>query len=257
MFWLFEKECPYCHEESFSFRELLALDYFNAQECKVCGESVRNDGFRQLLILPAVLLSTFIGFVISSLLPNSLTPFGFLMIFVLIASAITLLAKPVKIEFASRFIPDPNNDKIICVSGWSEDELRTMVNDFIDEGTLAARIDLHKRPDADFCLTFPEDIPAREFVSLINYLNYPVNVEPTERSIAIGGKATLNSEFQGIPESLVGKKAIFYTPENDEDHDVVYLKTEGGTFAASFSRDDRWEEVNDPRLSASVSLLIS
>jgi len=254
---LFEKECPYCHEESFNFRELLALDYFNVRECKFCGESVRNDGFRQLLILPAILLSAFVGLVIFSLLPNSLMPLGFLMIFVLIAGAITLLAKPVKLEFAPQFIPDPNNDKIICVSGWSEDELRTIVNNFIDEGTLAARIDLQKQSDSVCCLTFPDDIPAREFVSLINYLNYPVNVEPTARPITIGGKATLNSEFQGIPKSLVGRKAIFYTPENDEDHDVVYLKTEGGAFATWFSHDDRWEQVNDPRLSASVGLLTS
>ena len=47
------------------------------------------------------------------------------------------------------------------------------------------------------------------------------------------------------------------TPENDEDHDLVYLKTEGGAFATSFSYDDRWEPVNDPRLSASVGLLTS
>jgi hypothetical protein len=179
------------------------------------------------------------------------------MIFVLIAAAITLLEKPVKVESASPFVPDPHNDKIICVSGWGEDELRTMVNNFIDEGTLAARIDLEKLPDANFCLNFPDDIPAREFVSLINYLNYPVNVEPTAKPIAIGGKATLNSEFQGIPKSLVGKKAIFYTPENDEDHDVVYLKTEESAFATSFSHDDRWEQVNDPRLSPSVGLLTS
>lgn len=257
MFRLFPKECPYCHEESFSFRELLALDYFNAKECKVCGESVRNDGFRQLLILPAILFSAFIGLVIFSLLPNSLTPFGFLLIFVLMASVTILLAKPVKVEFASPFVADPYNDKIICVSGWSEEELRTIVNDFIDEGTLAARIDLHRRPDASLDLTFPDDIPAREFVSLINYLSYPVNAEPAGRSIAVGGTATLNSEFQGIPESLLGRKAIFYTPEDDEDHDVVYLSVEDAVFAASFSRDDGWEPINESRLPAKVSLLTS
>src|ERR1044072_2426012 len=96
MFRLLEKECPYCHEESFSIRELFALDFFTDQECKACGKSVRNDGFHQLLIIPAIILSAFIGLVILNVLPNSLTPFGFLLIFVLMGSVIILLATPVQ-----------------------------------------------------------------------------------------------------------------------------------------------------------------
>ena len=259
MFRPLTKECPHCHEESFSFRELISLDYFNFKECKVCGKLARNDGFRQLLTIPGALLAMFIGVVIFSLLPDLLMPLGLLLIAVLMAGMITLLAKPVRFESsetdAPPFIPDPNNDKIIYVSGWTEEELRPMVDDFIEEGSLSPRIDLHKQHDTLYHLTFPEDIWACDFASLINYLNYSVKTESAGRSIAVGGRATLNSEFEGIPKSLMGTKAIFYGPENNEEHDVVYLKTDAAVFATSFLQGSSWEPVSESRLPANVKIL--
>src|SRR6516165_2635804 len=120
------KECPHCHEDSFGFRELLALDYFSPDECKACGKLVRNDGFRQLLIVPGILVAFFLGYVILVSLPSSLEPFGLPLFIVLAVLPLIFLAKPVKFDLKADlgpFTPDPNNDKVILVKGWKEDEL--------------------------------------------------------------------------------------------------------------------------------------
>jgi hypothetical protein len=67
----------------------------------------------------------------------------------------------------------------------------------------------------------------------------------------------LNSDFHGIPTSLVGKKAILHVPENDQDYDVVYMQTETETTFAKSMSERAWRHVNDPRLSSEVKMLIS
>lgn len=258
------KECPHCHEDSFGVRELFSLDYFGADECKACGKLVRNDGFRQLLTLPTILLALFLGFVIFSLIPSPFEPVGVLLVLFLVALPIVLLAKPVKADDPEAeltpFIPDFENDKVIMVSGWNEEELRKILDDFVEEDASAAhecRIDINQRSQNFQRLTFPEDIHPSEFACLVNYLNYPMNPGLVERSIIVAGKTTLNSDFQDIPLSLEGKKAILYVPENDQDYDVVYMQTEtGATFAKSMS-EQAWRHVKDPRLSSDVKMLIS
>jgi hypothetical protein len=258
------KECPHCHEHSFGVRELFSLDYFSADECRACGKLVRNDGFRQFLTLPTILVALFLGTVIFSLIPSSLEPFGLLLIIVLAALPVVLLAKPVRVDEAESeltpFIPDLENDKVIMVSGWNEDELRKILDDFVEEEASAAhecRIDINTQSQNFHRLTFPADIHPSEFAGLVNYLNYPMNLGLAERSITVAGETTLNSDFHGIPTSLVGKKAILHVPENDQDYDVVYMQTEtGATFAKSMS-EGAWRPVNEPRLSGDVQTLIS
>ena len=173
-----------------------------------------------------------------------------------------LTAKPVKAESEptdlSPFTPDPNNDKTILIQGWSEEELRRILDDFVEEDLtafVAFRIELEKRLENSFVLTFPEDIHPAEFVSLINYLAYPFSFDADGRAIIVAGKTTLNSDFDGLVKSLEGKKAILYLPQNDENHDEVYLHTKSGmTLAKSFNKGV-WRKVKDPRLSNAVESL--
>jgi hypothetical protein len=105
-------------------------------------------------------------------------------------------------------------------------------------------------------LTFPEDIHPFVFTSLVNYLLYPIEFAVVDRSIAVAGKATLDSAFEGIPESLCGEKAVLYIPEDDQDYDVVYLQTSSGAnLAYSFSEDEGWKPAKAARLSLDVESL--
>ena len=257
------KECPHCHEESFGVRELFQLDYFSPDQCKACGKLVRNDGFRQFLTIPAILVTLFLGFVVFALLPNSLQPFDLLLVIVLVALPVVLLAKPVKTDYPkvelAPFLPDPKNDKVIMVRGWNEDELRKILDDFIEEDLSGApryKIDIEKRYENSYRLIFPQDIHPAVFTSLVNYLAYPIDFGLKERSVSVVGKTTLNFAF-GVSESLVGEKAIIYIPEKDEDYDAVYMQTEAGASFANSLDEMIWRPVNNARLSSEVKMLIS
>ena len=262
MGWSLTKDCPHCHEESFGFRELFQLDYFSADQCKACGKLVRNDGFRQFLSIPAILVALFLAYVGFASLPNSLQPFGFLLVLVSVLLTPMLLAKPVRLDHPKTdlpaFTPDPNNDKLIVVSGWSEEELHGILDDFIEEDLSQSpsyQIDIAKRYERLFGLTFPGDIHPALFLYLVNYLNSPVNCGLDGHSIAVVGKTTLNSDFEGVGLSLIGKRAILYVPDNDEDYDVVYLRAETGTILeTSFSRET-WRQVPEPRMGSEVKRL--
>ena len=167
-------------------------------------------------------------------------------------------AKSEQADVAS-FVPDPNNDKVIIVRGWDDNELGKVVGDFINtyenDGYPAYTIEPHKQGEKTFRLTFPKDIHPLLFTFLVNYAAYPFDLDLSHRSIVVAGKTTLTSLFEGVDPSLIGQKAILYLPENDQDHDVVYLHTAGNTFANSFS-ELAWRRVSDVRLSIEVTRLL-
>lgn len=257
------KECPHCGVDDFGLWDLLklTLNYSHPSECRSCGGLVRNSGWSELLTLLATAFVLVLDFVfLFRLLPESL---AICLLIVLIPLPAMFFAKPVKAEDLDTdpapFTPNPNNDKAILIQGWNEDELRQILDDFVEEDLsafAAFRVEIAQRLENSFVLTFPEDVHPAEFLALINYLAYPINVDPDGRSITVAGTTTLNSDFDGLPKSFEGKKAFLYLPEDDEDYDVVYLQTEsGGTLAKSFN-EGVWRKVKDARLSSAVKSLV-
>lgn len=157
------------------------------------------------------------------------------------------------------FVPDANNDKVIIVKGWDDKELGKVIDDFINtyknDGYPAYTIEPHKQGERTFRLMFPKDIHPLLFTFLVNYAAYPFDLDLSHRSIVVAGEITLTSLFEGIYPSFIGQKAILYLPENDQDHDVVYMHTAGNTFANSFS-ELVWRRVSDARLSIEVKQLL-
>jgi hypothetical protein len=256
------KKCPHCHEETFGWRELISLDCFTTDECKNCHKLVRNSGWRQLLAPLAFISIILAALPLLEFIPSEKSVLLIPVAVIVLPLVLVLMAKPVKAENPQTdpapFTPDPDNDKAILIQGWNEDELRKILDDFVEEDLsafAAFRIEIEGRLETSFALTFPEDIHPAEFASLINYLAYPVNFDPAGRSIIVAAKTTLNSDFDGLPKSLEGKKALLYLPENDEDYDVVYLQTESGVTLAKSFNEGAWRKVNDARLSSAVKSL--
>ena len=258
------KSCPHCHEETFGWRELVALNFFTVKECENCHKSVRNSGWRQLLVAPAIVTIVLAGIALSTIIPSGKSVFLIPVAVLVMPLVLVLTAKPVKAEVSqtdrSPFTPDPGNDKLILVQGWNEDELRKILNDFVEQDLSAFAafdIGIQNRFENSFALTFPEDIHPTEFVCLIHYLAHPFDFDLTERSIIVAGKTTLNSDFDGLPKSFAGKKALLFLPENDDDYTVVYLQVESeGTLAKSLSKGD-WLKTKDARLSSAVVSLMN
>jgi hypothetical protein len=148
------------------------------------------------------------------------------------------------------------NDKLVLVKGWDESEISKIIGDFIAsyeaDDYPAYTIESHKQSEKLYQLTFPQDIHPTLFTFLVNYLAYPFDLDATNRSIIVAGKTTLSSDFEAMGAQLAGEKAVLYIPENDQEHDVVYLQTESGVvFAHSFSEME-WRRVADARLSSEV-----
>lgn len=171
-----------------------------------------------------------------------------------------IVAKPVRADTpridSPPFTPDPHNDKSIVVKGWNESELDKIIDDFVAQCDSPPRIQAHKRFEREFVLTFPEDIPSFDYVALVNYLTYPIELNAPGQSIAVIGKATLTSGFQGIPESLIGKTASFYIPEDDQDFDVVCVETVDHSALRYSLSQQAWRAADDRRVSAKVSLFL-
>lgn len=257
------KRCPHCHEQTFGVRELFALSYFNWDECKSCGKLVRNDGLRQFLVIPATIIAVLLCIPLFSILPEGMQPFFIPLGFVLIVLPQLVLAKPVKAEYSEfdtpPFTPELENDKEILVEGWNEEELRQIARDFIDQDRtdLAQfKVEVHERFENSFRLTFPEDIPPYDFACFVNYLANPIDFDLRGRAIVVVGRSTLNSDFQSVPEALMGEKAIFYPPQDDQDYDVVYLHTEtGATLENRIGHETNWRQVKRPRIGSDVKRL--
>ena len=168
--------------------------------------------------------------------------------------------KGVSTKSVSSFTPNLTNDKIILVKGWNEIEIQKIINGFIEsykgDGYPAYAIEPHKKEENVFRLTFPKDIHPTLFTFLINYLAYPFDLDFENRSVIVGGKTTLSAEFDGVESAFVGKRAVLYVPQDDRDHDVVYMQIESGiNFANSFT-ELKWKRVNDARLASEVGNLI-
>jgi hypothetical protein len=256
------KECPHCHANSFGWRELVTLDSFTPRECQNCHKLVRNSGWRQLLA-PLAIISIFLAAIpLLEFLPPDKAVFLIPVAVIVLPLVLVLIAKPVRAEDPqidlSPFTPDPNNDKAILIQGWNEDELRQILDDFVEEDLsafAAFRIEIEKRLESSFALTFPEDVHPAEFLSLINYLAYPINFDPAGRSIIVAGKTTLTSDFDGLPQTFAGKKALLYLPENDEDYDVVFMQTDSGVTLANSFNEGVWRRVHEARLSKALMSL--
>jgi len=158
------------------------------------------------------------------------------------------------------FAPDPYNDKVVFVQGWDETEMRKIIADFVktyeNDGYPPYSIEPHKQNDKLFHLQFPNDIHPLLFTFLVNYIAYPFDLNPANRQIVVAGTSTLTRGYEGLDDSLIGRKALVYLPENDQDHTIVYMHFSDGTTYANSFHDVVWRRVTDARLSPDVTRLV-
>ena len=155
------------------------------------------------------------------------------------------------------FTGNPLNDKQIMVQGWAEPELRRMLADFekMYAGQLGpAYAVVLQNNGSSIRLSFPNDLPGDKFCFLVNYLHYPEGFDLKNRSVAVSGHGTLSDE-PGLPDkALVGQRALFYVPANDQKYDLVYVRVGERTFENSFA-SARWKPVDDSRFPPGVAPL--
>ena len=152
-----------------------------------------------------------------------------------------------------------SNDKFIFVQGWNEAELKKILNDFKkiyeSDNYPAYSINIKSESINKYKLIFPDDIHPSLFIFLVNYLCYPFDLDFNNREITAAGETTLNKDFQGISPILMGQKAIFYTPKDNKDKDVVYLYSKNNTTLKMSFTNMEWENAFEPRFNELVKKL--
>jgi hypothetical protein len=145
----------------------------------------------------------------------------------------------------------------IIVSGWTDQELPGILADFVEpyDDRLDSKFDFQIEPydKGASRITFPHGISAEIFSFLVNYLQYPKNYDLTTRSVLVIGKAVLTPGFHPPDKNLIGQKAMFYIPSNDQKYDQVYIRVANETFVNSFAAR-HWKKVSDPSLPAGVEI---
>jgi hypothetical protein len=151
------------------------------------------------------------------------------------------------------FVPDPQNDKTLLVFGWSEGEVKKIIDDFAVLYELPGGIDYRIRSEGNrLRLVFPDDIEPGLFAFLINYVRYPKGLEPGDRRVESIGMTTLSPAFSLPTPTLAGKRAVIYVPLNDKEYDLVFVSVDGKAYENSFAVNC-WRAVGDARMPAEAA----
>jgi hypothetical protein len=145
-------------------------------------------------------------------------------------------------------------DRKLLVRGWTEAELKKIIDDFdwlyrqrVSDGIATEMhasgevIHVSVRNDCDFNL----------FCCLINFVQYPKDLGSRSRRILVAGRSTIGSDFLPSEQSLIGKDVVLYVPADDKRFDAVYAHVAGETYEFQFS-SMRWRRVKDARLPAGL-----
>lgn len=151
------------------------------------------------------------------------------------------------------------SDKKVLVRGWKNEELRQILDDFkaMYRDRLADdfRMKVQRMPEDLFCVTFPSDISATLFAWLVNYLRYPKDFDLRTRAIVVLGRTTISAEFEPPEKKLIGQRAAFYVPADDQEYDLVFVKVGVVTYELSFARGE-WTVVANDRMPAGLDKLM-
>ena len=159
-----------------------------------------------------------------------------------------------KINFVADESAETKHDaeaKAVIVSGWNNQELKQILSDFSDVHDFEFQVCVADKGASR--ITFPHDIPVQQFSFLINYLQYPKNFDLKTRSILVFGKALVTSAFHPPNKDLIGQRAIFYIPANDQSYDLVYVRVGDETFENSFAAR-HWKKATDSRVPTGIEL---
>jgi hypothetical protein len=152
-------------------------------------------------------------------------------------------------QMTAAFVPNPANDSVVVVRGWSESDVKRILRDFLPAYELRAdSVTVTAETDSCIKLKFPHDIQPKILYFLVNYIQYPKDFDLKRRSIGVVGRVVLNRSF-GVPDTqLIGKPAEIYVPANDTDYDLVYARVDSGdVYEISFT-DLIWRRAEGARI---------
>lgn len=137
----------------------------------------------------------------------------------------------------------------IAVSGWSEAEARRILDDFANLYKIpAVSLALRKAEAGLLDVLFPVGIASDHFLFLVNYLNYPADINLDGRSLGIAGWVS-DARLLGLDiagSSITG--ATVYVPDQDAEFDQVAARLGNGQCYLLGFAGMAWQATAEPRM---------
>ena len=118
------------------------------------------------------------------------------------------------------------NDKLVIVDNISKTEIDSILTGFCNmynKESFQAQPRLYKLSERQFAITFPYDIEFEIYCYFVNYVHYPMGFD---KSFDVTAWGTTGQANGWITEKSANKKVMLFIPEDDKEHDNVFLTTE-------------------------------
>mgnify|MGYP006186518259 FL=1 len=118
------------------------------------------------------------------------------------------------------------NDKLVIVDNISKTEIDSILTGFCNmynKESFQAQPRLYKLSERQFAITFPYDIEFEIYCYFVNYVHYPMGFD---KSFDVTAWETTGQANGWITEKTANKKIMLFIPEDDSEHDNVYLTTD-------------------------------
>ncbi|MFA7302121.1 MAG: hypothetical protein WC069_07455 [Candidatus Shapirobacteria bacterium] len=121
---------------------------------------------------------------------------------------------------------EKQNEKLVIVSNISQTEIESILTGFCNmynKESFQAQPRLFKLNDRQYAITFPFDIEFEIYCYFINYVRYPMGFD---KSFDVTAWEKTKQADGWITEKSANKNVMLFIPEDDNEHDNVFLTTE-------------------------------
>lgn len=118
------------------------------------------------------------------------------------------------------------NDKLVIVDNISKTEIDSILTGFCNmynKEIFQAQPRLYKLNERQFAITFPFEIEFEIYCYFVNYVRYPMGFD---KSFPVTAWETTGKANGWITDKIANKKVVLFIPEDDIEHDNVFLTTE-------------------------------
>lgn len=118
------------------------------------------------------------------------------------------------------------NDKLVIVDNISKTEIDSILTGFCNmynKESFQAQPRLYKLNARQFAITFPYDIEFEIYCYFVNYVHYPMGFD---KSFDVTAWEKTGKAYGWITEKSANKKVMLFIPEDDSEHDNVFLTTD-------------------------------
>lgn len=144
---------------------------------------------------------------------------------------------------------EKQNEKLVIVDNISHTEIGSILTSFCNmynKESFQAQPRLYKLSERQFAITFPFDIEFEIYCYFVNYVHYPMGFD---KSFDITAWETTKQANGWITEKTANKKVMLFIPEDDNEHDNVFMTTKDNIgYKLGFAMGEEKQLLQTPKM---------